>query len=117
LYNNNALKNLVFIYDKQFLASCSVSNVPISIKVSVHTVFGTPIMISGGTVAVVVYAFEKYNLYFPTSSFNFSTLSLSTYPTTLFEPPFFPLSCRSSQIRLSYHRPHRTKLQVFFLPH
>ena len=49
-------------------------------------------MISGGTVEVVMYAFEKNNLYCSIDTMFFFTDVSSIYAETLFAPPFFPLT-------------------------
>ena len=56
LKDSNALKNFVFIKLKQLIASFFVSKDPILKKVSVLISPGSPRIISGGIVAVVVYA-------------------------------------------------------------
>ena len=45
-------------------------------------------MISGGTVEVVMYAFEKNNLYCSIDTMFFFTDVSSIYAETLFAPPF-----------------------------
>ena len=44
------------------------------------------------TVDEIIQEFEKYNLNFPKDSLFFSKLLGETYPTTLFAPPFLPLT-------------------------